>query len=173
MCQISSLKDSLTKGYFKSINVCCCKGQFYHCQFHYCQLPKDWKFLVLSWIFFLQDQPYVKKIFAKFQVQKIHLQKKIQNLPLCSCKGQLSTSIYKLVELKYPFVGESFELEIWHICYQHKYDFMKKKFMAKSKVFSLWEGGKVGNSEIFYMLVNFKYLFLGKSFGLKIWQVCY
>ena len=77
--------------------------------------------------FFLQDQPYVNKMCAKFQVQKIHLQKNIQNLPLCSCKGQLPTSIYKLVDLKYLFVGESFELEIWHTYYQHKYDFMEKK----------------------------------------------
>ena len=45
--------------------------------------------------------------------------------------------------------------------------------MAKNKVFNLWEGGKVGCSEISYMLVNFEYLFLGKSFGLKIWQICH
>ena len=45
--------------------------------------------------------------------------------------------------------------------------------MAKKKVFNLWEGGKVGYSEIFYMLVNFEYLFLGKSSGFKIWQICY
>ena len=62
--------------------------------------------------FFLHDQPYVKKMYTKFQVQNIHLQKNIQNLPLCSCKGQLPTSIYKLVDLMYHFVGESFELEI-------------------------------------------------------------
>ena len=32
--------------------------------------------------------------------------------------------------------------------------------MAKKKVFNLWKGGKVDSSEIFYMLVNFEYLFL-------------
>ena len=73
----------------------------------------------------LQDQPYVNKMYTKFQAQKIHLQKSIQNLPLCSCKGQLPTSIYKLVDLKCGFVDESFEVEIWHTYYQHKYDFMK------------------------------------------------
>ena len=31
----------------------------------------------------------------------------------------------------------------------------------------------MGNSDIFYMLINFEYLFLGESFGLKIWQICY
>ena len=41
--------------------------------------------------------------------------------------------IYKLVDLKYHFVGESFELEIWHRCYQHKYDFMKKISWQKRK----------------------------------------
>ena len=45
--------------------------------------------------------------------------------------------MFKLVDFKYHFVGESFELEIWHTCYQHKYDFIKKKFMAK-KVFSIF-----------------------------------
>ena len=84
----------------------------------------------------------------------------------------LPTSIYKLVDLKYLFVGESFELEIWHTCFQHKYDFMKK-FHDKRKVFNPWESGKVGSSEIFYILVNFEYLFLGKSFGLEISQICY
>ena len=106
-------------------------------------------------------------MYTKFQVQKIHLQKNIQNLPLCSCKGQLPTSIYKLVDLKYHFVGKSFEFEIWHTWYQHKYDFMKKNLWQK-KVFNPWEGGKVGNNEIFYMLVNFEYLLLGKLFGLEI-----
>ena len=106
-------------------------------------------------------------MYTNFQVQKIHLQKNIQNLPLCSCKGQLPTSIYKLVDLKYCFVGESFELEIWRTCYQHKYDFIKKNSWQK-KSFNLWEDGKVGSSENFYMLVNFEYLFLDKSFGLKI-----
>ena len=67
--------------------------------------------------FFLQNQPYVNKMCAKFQVQKIHLQKNVQNLPLCSCKGQLPTSVYKLIDLKYLFVGESFEVGIWHTCY--------------------------------------------------------
>ena len=28
--------------------------------------------------------------------------------------------------------------------------------MTKKKVFNLWEGGKVGTNEIFYMLVNFE-----------------
>ena len=74
---------------------------------------------------------------AKFQVQKIHLHKNIQNLPLCSCKEQLPTSIYKLVDLKYHFVGEFFELEIWHTCYQHKYDFMEKNLWKKKKVSDL------------------------------------
>ena len=84
--------------------------------------------------FLLQDQPYVNKMYTKFQVQKILLQKNTQNLPLCSCKGQLhATSIYKFEDLKYRFVGESFELEFWHTYYQHKYDFKKKKFMAKKK----------------------------------------
>ena len=41
-------------------------------------------------------------------------------------------TLLKLVDLKYPFVGESFELKIWHTCYQHKYDFMKN-FMGKKK----------------------------------------
>ena len=67
---------------------------------------------------------------------------------------------------------ESFEFEIWHRCYQHKYDFMKK-FHGKRKVFNPWEGGKVGSTEIFDILVNFEYLFLGKSFGLEIWQIYY
>ena len=48
-----------------------------------------------------------------------------------------------------------------------------KIFHGKKKVFNLWEGGKVGSNEIFYMLVNFEYLFLGKSFGLKLWKICY
>ena len=78
-----------------------------------------------------------------------------------------------LVDLKYHFVDESFELEFWHTYYQHKYDFMKKNLWQKKNVFNLWEGGKVGSTEIFYILVNFEYLFLGKSFGLKIWQICY
>ena len=43
-----------------------------------------------------------------------------------------------------------------------------KKFHCKKKVFNPWEGGKVGNNEIFYMLVNFEYLLLGKLFGLEI-----
>ena len=63
-------------------------------------------------------------------------------------------------------MDESFEHEIWHTYYQHKYDFMKK-ISWKKKVSNLWEGGKDGSSEIFYMLVNFEYLFLGKSFGPK------
>ena len=45
--------------------------------------------------------------------------------------------------------------------------------MAEKKVFNLWEGGKVGNNENFYMLVNFEYFFLGKSFDVKAWQICY
>ena len=48
-----------------------------------------------------------------------------------------------------------------------------KKIQGKKKVFNLWKGGKVGSSEIFYMLVNFEYLFLSKSFGIKISQICY
>ena len=44
--------------------------------------------------FFLQDQPYVNKMYSKLKVQKIHLQKEIQNLSLCSYKGQLPTSIH-------------------------------------------------------------------------------
>ena len=45
-----------------------------------------------------------------------------------------------MVDLKYHFVGESFELEISHIhtCYQHKYDFMKKNSLEKKK-FSIFE----------------------------------
>ena len=73
-----------------------------------------------------------------------------------------------LVDLKYLFMGESSELEIWHTCYQHKYDVMKIISWQKKKDFNPWEGGKVGSSEIFYMLVNFEYLFLGKLFGLEI-----
>ena len=111
-------------------------------------------------------------MYTKLQVQKIHLQKNIQNLPLCSCKGQLPTSIYKFIDLKYLFEGETFELEIWHTCYQHKYNFMKK-FQGKKKVFNPWEGGKVGSTKIFFMLVNFMYLFLGKSFFFEIWQISY
>ena len=45
--------------------------------------------------------------------------------------------------------------------------------MPKRNFLNPWEGGKVGKSEIFYMLVNFEYLFLGKSFGLEIWYICY
>ena len=49
---------------------------------------------------------------------------------------------HKLVDLKYLFVGESFELEIWHTCYQHKYGFMekihgKKKFSILGRVAKL------------------------------------
>ena len=39
--------------------------------------------------------------------------------------------------------------------------------MTKKKDLNLWEGGKVGNSEIFYMLVNFKILFWVKHLALK------
>ena len=86
-----------------------------------------------------------------------------------NCQLQL----YKLVDLKYRFVGESFELEIWHTSYQHKYDFMKR-ISWKNRKFSIFgRVAKFGSSEIFYMLVNFEYLFLGKSFGLKTWQICY
>ena len=49
----------------------------------------------------------------------------------------------------------------------------QKEICGKKRVFNPWEGGKVGNNEIFYMLVNFEYIFLDKSFGLKIWLICF
>ena len=55
--------------------------------------------------------------------------------------------------LKYHFVGESFELEIWHTYYQHKYDLMKKNSWQKKK-FSIF--GRVTK------LVAVKFLHVGK-----------
>ena len=73
---------------------------------------------------------------AKFQVQKIHPQNDISNLIVANSEirnGKIVPSIYKLVDLKHHLVGESFELEIWHTCYQHKYDFMKKISWQKKR----------------------------------------
>ena len=53
------------------------------------------------------------------------------------CPRKVKREPYKLVDLKYRFVGESFELEFWHTYYQHKYDFMKKKLWQKKSPQSL------------------------------------
>ena len=46
-------------------------------------------------------------------------------------------NVYIMVNLKYHFMDESFEFEIWHTCYQFKYNFMKKISWQKKSVQSL------------------------------------
>jgi len=53
-------------------------------------------------------------------------------------------------DFEYLLGGKSFELEIWHKCYQHRGDLMTKISWQKKKKFSLREGVKFGNSEIFF-----------------------
>jgi len=55
---------------------------------------------------------------------------------------------HMLVDLEYTFLNESFGLEIWHTCYQHRWAHAKE-LMAKNQFFSPWKGVKVGISENF------------------------
>jgi len=70
---------------------------------------------------------------------------------------------------------ESFEIAIYHTLHPHRDDPLEKKFMAQKKISILAKGGKVGNSESsqLHMLVDFKYLSLGESFGFEILHICY
>ena len=65
-----------------------------------------------------------------------------------------------LVDIEY-FLYESFGLEIFHTCNQHRDGFMEK-IHGQIFFFNPWKGVKVGSSEIFsqlHKLVDFKYLF--------------
>ena len=95
---------------------------------------------------------------AIFQVQKIHLLRNLKNLPLYSCKRPLPTSVYKLVDLKYVFVGQSFKLEIRHRCCHHKYDFIKENSTQNTDFCSM-KVENVDNNEIFSMIVKFRFSF--------------
>jgi len=80
-----------------------------------------------------------------------------------------------LVDFKYLFLYEFFELEIWRKCYQHR-DNPLKKIHGKTKNFNPWEGLKVGNSENYYCLLQqhrFRIFFWSKSFELEIWHTYY
>jgi len=68
---------------------------------------------------------------AKFQGENIHTKKDMRIIPTC---------VFGRIE--YVFSNESFGLEIWHTCYQQKFD-------GKKQFFSPWEGVKVGSSESF------------------------
>jgi len=80
-----------------------------------------------------------------------------------------------LIDFEYLFWDKSFELEIWHTCYQHRGYLMKKNSWQKKKFSILAKGGKVGNSESsqLHMLVDFEYLFWGESFSFEILHTCY
>ena len=73
------------------------------------------KTLFFAMKFYSRSHIYVDNMCTKFQVQKIHPQKDTSNLPTCILK--LAIVLYKntMVDFEYFFVGESFELDIWHI----------------------------------------------------------
>jgi len=74
------------------------------------------------------------------------------------------------------FLSKSFVLEIWYTYYQHRDGLISKISMAKRKNSIFGRLSKLATVKIIsqlHMLVDFKYLFYGKSFGLEIWYTCY
>jgi len=76
-----------------------------------------------------------------------------------------------LVDLKYLFLHKSFVFEIFHTFNQYIDGLMTKNLCEKKKISVL---GKVSTLAIvknisqLHRIVDFKYLFFGKSFGLEI-----
>jgi len=81
-----------------------------------------------------------------------------------------------LVDVEYLFLNESFGLEIWHTCYQHREGLMKKNSWQESNFSPLGRVSKLVVVKFFLTtpyVGSFLISFLCKSFGLEICHTYY
>ena len=68
---------------------------------------------------------------------------------------KLSLATIQVGRFEVSFVGEIFELEIWHTCYQYIYNFMKKYLWKKKKISILGKMAKLASLKVGKLLISF------------------